>query len=344
MSSRRIDIFDEEKISRLLDIQKLHSADFEKTIPWAQKIDIHKCLLPLDKNAIVFPEANSEQRVAISQMMGLIVASTISELETIAYQMRDATWLRLLKRYPVNPEILELGEHFYEDEASHARAFNRYLEQFAESVDVDPNDLRTVLPSAKKSLSQTVYRLNSMCGGVAIWWLIAAVEEESIHIFDLMRNSGEVLEPLYYELHRLHFEEELRHKSYAHIMLNVSYEFQRAPHSRLIQKIDFLLAEVLNFSWSFKQLLKVKGLKRFKNHSPFFDRLNEVSETLTQRSSYSLLRTVFTRAPYTSDALRISKMRHIAKMREQFGTISLNELGIAPGVPIPVGRSLKCSV
>jgi hypothetical protein len=323
MSVIDIDIYDEEKISRLLHVQKARGIDFDHDINWSQSIDISKSLLPLDSNAILFPDANPEQRLVISQLMCLIVAATISELEDVALQLKIPTWEKVLRKYPVNPEIYELGKHFYEDEQKHSRAFKRYIDLFAESVNIDPIDLKCFLPKGEQSLSSKIYKLNSLAGGMAVWWLIAAVEEESILIFDYMKNMKGDVDPLYYQLHKCHYEEEIRHKSYASIMLKINQDFARTPQALLFKKLDFIIAEILNITWTFNQLFKIKQLKKLSNHHPFFKTLAGLSEILENRSSLEVINTLFTSAPYISQTMHLSEHQHIKSMLDRFGAINL---------------------
>jgi hypothetical protein len=317
-----IDIYDEEKLARLLHVQKVHSVDFDHEINWNRSVDLSKGLLPLDSNAILFPTASVDEKLVISQMMGLIVASTIAELENVAFKLKDSTWDNILKKYPVNPEIREMGELFYEDEKKHSRAFNRYIDKFALEVGIDPQDLRTILPQANVTTSMA-YQLNSLAGGMAIWWLIAAVEEESILIFDYMKKEKKIIDPLYYDIHKAHYEEEVRHKSYASIMLEINHSFAKLPQKLIFEKLDFVVAQILNMAWTFNELYKVKGIKRFANHHSFFKTLNDLSETLNNRSSLEILGVLFNSAPYIKEMLNLSEHKHIKIMLERFSTKSI---------------------
>lgn len=314
-----IDVFDEEKIARLLHVQKAQGIDFNRDINWSQSIDLNKALLPLDSHAILFPDANPEQRLVISQLMGLIVAATIAELEDVAVRLKSYTWENVLRKYPVNPEIYEMGELFYQDEEKHSRAFKRYIDLFAEQVNVDPKDLAEFLPSSNRSFSEKMYKLNSKAGGMAIWWLIAAVEEESLLIFDHMRKDKHKVDPLYYELHKCHYEEEIRHKSYAAIMLQINDEFAKTPQALILKKLDFIFAEILNITWTFNQLFKIKNLSKLSNHHPFFKTLSGLSDILEDRNSLEVMNALFTTAPYIKNMLHLSEHKHVKIMLDRFG-------------------------
>lgn len=326
---QEIDIFDEVKLARLLEVQKTHGWDLEKDINWSSGVDLSKSLLPMNKNSILFPNATKEQRLVISQLMGLIVASSISQLETIANDLKEPTWNRFLRKYPVNPELFELGEHFYEDEMKHSIAFSRYIDKFALEVNVDPSDLKQFLPQANNSMAGQIYKLNSLAGGMAIWWLIAAVEEESILFYRYIKDMQEHVDPLYYQIHKLHFEEEVRHKSYAFMMLKVHEEFSTTPQSLLLKKLDFIIAEVLNMTWTFNQLFKVRNLKKFKNHHPFFDTLSTLGDVLGQRNPLEVINCLFNDAPYISDSLHMAEQKHVKQLLDRFGV---------PSIPLPKSK------
>lgn len=321
-----MDLYNEEKLSRLLHIQKVKGWDLEQDFNWSAGVDLSKHLLPLDNNAILFPNASAEQRLVISQFMGLIVASTIAQLEEVANRLKGPTWEKVLDKYPVNPEMYDLGEHFFEDETKHSQTFNRYIDLFAKEVNVEPGLLKEFLPSTKDSMLKHIYRLNSLAGGMAIWWLIAAVEEESILFYELIRNVKDQVDPLYYQIHRLHYEEEIRHKSYANLMLQLNKDFSKAPTALILQKIDFIIAEVLNISWTFNQLFKTKKLKQLAGKHEFFDTLSGLTDSLHGLNSFDILRTLFTTAPYISNTLNLSEHSKLKEMMKRYGAYSVPSL------------------
>lgn len=307
-------------------MQKVHGWDLEHDLVWDQGVDLSKFLLPIEKKSNFFPSASFDERRVISQILGLIVASSIAEMESIAVELKEPTWERLLKKYPVNPELYELGNHFYEDENKHSQAFKKYIDKFAEALNVDPSDLKSILPQSNKTLLKQVFKLNSLAGGMAIWWLIAAFEEESILFFRYIKDHKENIDPLYYNLHRLHFEEEIRHKSYAFMMLKVHEEFETTPHTLFLKKLDFIVAEILNLTWTFNQLGNLKKLKQLQNHHPFFNTLLSLSETLGQRNPLEILNGLFNEVPYISNTMHLSDQQHIKDLLNRFGV---------PSIPMP---------
>ncbi len=308
------DIYNEERIGRMLHIQQANSVDFENSIPWSTSIDLTKPLLPLDSGSPLFPDTTEAERIAISQIMGLVVAASISQLESVAVSLQGPTWDKVLRKYPVGPEFRALGEHFYEDEAKHSLAFDRYIDLFATQLGLEAAELKAFLPSSD-SMIRKIYALNSRLGGTAIWWLIAALEEESIEIYKRMRNSTEELEPVYLGLHRAHFEEEIRHKSYAVMML----QLHRDQGTRPFGKFDFLLSETLNFLWSFNQLAKLRGIGVLRNRHPFFATIAGLCEKIRGRNTLQVMSALCYRTPYTRGMIQLSQHREVQELLKEFG-------------------------
>ena len=333
----KYDIFDEQRLARQLEIQKRKSWDFDKDIEWSRGIDLSKFLLPLDNKKSILPNASANETRVISQLMGLVVASTISQLEDVACKLKGPVWENFLNKHPVNPELYSLGEQFFEEEKKHSRTFTRYIDMFANEVNVDPSDLKELLPSTNDSLVEKIYTLNSNLGGMAMWWLISAVEEEAIMFYHLINEVKTDIDPLYYQIHRCHFEEEVRHKSYAEMMLEVHGQFANGPSSKLFKKIDFIIAEVLNMSWTFKQLIKIKKLKKFKNHHEFFHTLERCLDHINEMSYHQLIYTLFTSTPYVSHTLHLSEHSHVKEMLTRYNSFNL---------PIPGSKlgDVKCTV
>ena len=320
---KEIDIYNEALLSRQLEVQSVNGWNIEKDLNWDQGIDLSKFLLPLDEGSILFPNADKSQKRVISQLMGLIIASTISELEKIAYELKGPSWDRFLRKHPISPEFRKLGEHFYEDEQKHSKAFSRYIDKFALELGVEPNDLKQLLPQSNQTIQGQIFKLNSMAGGMAIWWLIAAVEEESILFYKYIKEMKSDIDPLYYQLHKLHFEEEIRHKSYAFMMLKAHEEFSSIPNKLFSKKLDFIIAEVMNMTWTFNQLFKVRNLKKFKNHHPFFKTLDSLSDILGERNPLEIINCLFKNAPYISTTLHMGEQQHIKQLLDRFGATSI---------------------
>ena len=82
-------------------------------INWEKKIDLTRPLIALDEHAFLFPGASKEQRLVISQMMGLIIARCVTEMEECLVRLRPLCWEKLKRKFPVSPEFNELGDQFF---------------------------------------------------------------------------------------------------------------------------------------------------------------------------------------------------------------------------------------
>lgn len=320
----KFDIFNEKKIERLYRLQIEKEVDFEERIPWNLGVDISKPGLPLSQTLDFLNFSCPEEKLALSQLMGLIVASTISELETVANALKKPCFIDIFNKYPVNPEMMALGEQFFKEEQKHAAAFQRYIDIFAATVDIEPKMMKSFLPSAQNShFIRGLYHLNAKAGGMALWWLVAAVEEESILIFRHLNAHKGICDPLYEEIHRCHFEEEVRHKSYACMMIELVNQISKKPNTLLLKRIDFLMAETLNISWTFKELLKTRKLKSLKTHHPFFFHISNVLEKMDAYRPLDLVNILFNESPYISSALHMSENSHIQALLTKHKSIRM---------------------
>ena len=67
----------------------------------------------MDENALLFPGASKEQRLAISQAMGMIIGACIYEMEESLIRLRKECWEDYHRDMPVSPEFEELGDQFF---------------------------------------------------------------------------------------------------------------------------------------------------------------------------------------------------------------------------------------
>lgn len=291
---------DERALAKLLDYQKSKAWDFDKDLPWSLGIDSQKPFVALDNKAFFFPDASQEERLAVSQMMGLIIASAISELEDTLLFYRKQGFDDILKAHPVNPEFKALGEQFFVEEEKHSRAFVHYMEKFAQSVGVEYKDLKSMLPVVRgtKTEKRIVDNLNS--GGLVFWWVVLNAEQVFLFLYHAMAPHKDVLDPLYLNIHRRHFEEEARHASFPYLM--VDYLLERRPG--LIQKVhrrkDLAYAQLLQATWSVSALQRTKEVKKMKGKHPFFDILARLEPVLAEQSPIKILYQLLTSTPYVS--------------------------------------------
>lgn len=327
---------DYEQLQRQVKLQTKLAWDIEKGIPWELGVDIGKHLLPLDDQALAFPGASAEQELALSQFFGLVVNSTISEMEDALPKLKATGWRRLLREVPANPELTELGELFFEEEAKHARAFSKYLDAFSNAVEVDRKDLDSLLPKAFGSNFQRAITANAVTGGHAFWWVVASVEEVSMAIYQHIFRNRAHTDPLYLQLHRRHLEEESRHANYAFLMLGLVPMKQPSLAAALHRKADFLLAQIVGAPWVLTELYKFFGVKKFKGVHPFFDTLASCIPLFESMSKRQVAQRMFFGAPYISWLLNPG-------WRRLHGEIAQSHGAIVPPFPKPedvkTGRS-----
>ena len=320
---KAIDPHNHKSLQRQLLIQKRHHWDLEDDIPWQLGIDLNRQFLPLDEANIAFPGASAEQQLALSQLMGLVVNATIAEMEDALPKLKYAGWESVLKSYPANPELIELGELFFEEEAKHARAFNRFLGLFCETTGIELNDLKSLLPQAFGSFFQRAVLANATAGGHAFWWVVSSVEEVSIEIFHHMQPFKQQTDPLFYELHRKHLEEESRHANYAHLMLTLVRNRNETFLRKLLKRTDFAFSQMVATPWVLSELAKFFEIKKFRHKHPFFEVLTSCLPLLQSMPKQELVKRMFLAAPYVSWLLNPKHRRWHSKLKKDHGAWDL---------------------
>lgn len=303
--------------------QKRYAWDLERDFHWERGIDLSRPFLPLDEDCLFFPGCSSEQRLALSQLAGLLVNATICETESVINKVKGTAWETLLKSYPVNPELYELGELFFIEENKHARAFEKYQELFCLETAIEPALLTRILPSGFGSNFLGAITKNSLSGGHAFWWVVATVEEASVDIFQKMRPHRSQLDPLFFQLHQRHFEEELRHANYAFFMLSLIETRSKTLRRLWHQKTDLLLAQLHTTRWVIGELQKVFRVKQFKDRHPFFQTIASCLPHLEYLSPRNLAARLFVSAPYISLLLNSKNHPYTTQMSDKHGAFGL---------------------
>lgn len=317
------DPFDYQALRKHLAHQQKAAWDIDSCVDWNQGVDADKFLLPLDEQSVAFPHATLEQKIVLSQYMGLVVNSTISEMEDCLPKLKRFAWQSVLDSYPVGPEMIELGEMFFAEEAKHAAAFKKYYEVFCKSLGLEIQDVDQLLPKAFGSQFQKGIINNAIYGGHAFWWIVSNVEEVSIDIFKGIYRNRAHIDPLYFQLHRRHLEEESRHANYAYLMLNL-INSQHDTVSRLWhRKTDFLYSQLLATPWVVTELGKFFEVKKFVGKHPWYDTLAScipLYETLSLADKASAL---WKTAPYVSWILNPKQRAHQTQKIQELKTWSL---------------------
>lgn len=324
--------FDHAALALQLRRQKKHAWDLEKAIPWDTPIQTDRYLLPLDHDAIAFPGASSEQRLALSQFMGLVINSTIAEMENVINVMRTSAWENILRRYPVNPEMWELGDLFFIEENKHALAFERYNAKFCKAMGIGEDDLGRLLPKAYGSWFLKAIVLNSKAGGHAFWWIVGSVEEVSIILYKNIHQNRNEVEPLFYQVHLKHMEEESRHHNYAFLMLELIEQRNKNFRGILHRATDLLLSQVFSSSWVLAELHKIFSVRDMRKKSPFFEVLASSLPLLEKMSKVELMQRLFISAPYVSLMLNTRNHPLTIKTATQQGAVRF---------PLPVPKKIN---
>lgn len=298
MSESRL--FDYGALAAQAARQRKYAWDLERGVQWSLGVDTSKPFLPLDADNLLFPGANAEQKLALSQLIGLIINSTISEMESVINKLRHVAWEAPLRQFSVNPEMWELGELFFIEENKHALAFARFNELFCKTEGIDPELMDRLLPKAFGSLFLKAIISNAKSGGHAFWWVVAAVEEVSLELFKDIHAARHIVDPLFYEVHKKHMEEEQRHHNYAFLMLELierrSFTLKRLLH----RKTDLLFGQLFSTGWVIAELNKIFLAKDFASRHPFFEVISSCLPLIRQISTADLIKRLFVSAPYIS--------------------------------------------
>ena len=292
-------LYDEEALKHQFQLQTKFHWDLEKDIPWKMGIDLNKPLVPLDEDAILFPGASTEQRHVISQFMGLIIAASIYEMEECLIRLRKECWTSIHKKNPVSPEFIELGDLFFDEEHKHSQIFKRYVQLFAESINVDAKDLTNLLPKVEGTKTEFLLKKEMLLEGQSFWWIVAIVEQEFLLIYHSFKPFKNQMDPLFYTLHEKHFEEEARHASFPYLILQLLHS--RSPN--FISKFSLASGQILQTTWALHSLQRMKGVKYLENHNPFFKTLSSAQPLLEKVPSTRSVWKLLSSAPYVSALL-----------------------------------------
>lgn len=313
-------LYDKERLFALNKKQKTLEWDLEKSINWSLSIDLQKPLVALDEDAIFFPGASKEQRLVIAQTMGLIIAACVFEMEETLERFKNICWEKIYEKLPVNPEFIELGETFFAEEKKHSLAFRRYLTKFAEALGIETEDIISLLPIVENTRSEKILSHNLEHGGLAFWWIVTIVEQEFLHIFHTLKPHEGGLEPLYYDLHKKHFEEEARHISFPYLMLELLASRYPSWRRAFHVKTDLAFAQILQTSWGIHSLGRLKKVKAMKKEHPFFEILATAYPLMEGQPPARLLWKLLTKAPYVGSVMNTGNHRHVTRFAEKLGS------------------------
>lgn len=325
-------LYDHKALFLQIGRQKKYAWDLETGIDWNLGVDPKKFLLPMDNDNIAFPGADQKQQLALSQLLGLIINSTIAEMEDVITKLKDTAWKQVLRSYPVGPEMWELGQLFFEEEAKHSLAFSRYIDVFCKQMGIRRETLDLILPKAYGSLFLKAITTNAKMGGHAFWWVVGAVEEVSIELYKEIHKHKDKIDPLYYDVHVKHMEEESRHHNYAFLMLDLIDKRRMNWQRYLHKKMDLLFAQACSTGWIIAELGKVFEAKKYKDEHPFFETIASCEPLFKNLSWPELAKRLFISAPYISLVLNTKNHKLTTWTAEKLGTFSF---------PFPTPRDIE---
>ncbi len=320
---RQVSLYDDLSLKSLLHLQLEKEWDLEHSIPWEKGVDLTKPFVPLDQEALFFPDSSKEERLVISQMMGVIIATSICEMEECLLRLKKIAWTNPINKHPVSPEFLAFGEQFFIEEQKHSTAFRRYLCEFAQKVNLDLHELRGILPLVEGTITERILRKNLEGGGCAFWWVVAEVEQEFLHLYHTLNPFKEKLDPLYFILHKKHFEEEARHAPFPYLMLELLMTREKNIKHSLHAKSDLVISQFLTTLWAGHSLLKMKSIRKFSKNSEFFMILSHALESLDHQPPWHWFWKFLTSTPYVSSLVNPKFHHRFMRFTEEHKIMSL---------------------
>jgi len=318
-----VNLYDEKSLLKLLKLQKKHNWDLETSFNWDAPIDLEKPLVALDKQAFLFPGASKEQRIVISQMMGLLIASAIASMEDFLIAQEKPCWHDIYQKTPVSPEFVDLGNHFFEEEKKHSLSFKRYIEKFAHQVNVDLDDLQSILPKIENTLAESALMNNLKSGGHAFWWLVVIAEQVFLNIYFNLKPFQKHIEPLYYDLHKKHFEEEAKHAPFPYLLLELLIDRHPHPTNMLHAKADLAFAQLIQTSWTLGALNRIKKVNHLSDKNSFFRVLKDVLPLMDKIGPIKVLWKLLSETPYVSSFVNPGSAKKIQRFAQGYGSVSL---------------------
>ncbi|MAW07041.1 MAG: hypothetical protein CME61_02035 [Halobacteriovoraceae bacterium] len=306
------DLYNSFEVQKLKNKQTKHAWDLSEIYKF-EDIDFTKTFAPITKDFLHYEHLTPNERVVVGQFLGLVINSAICELELALERSKKECYFNVIERFPVSKEFESLGNNFFLEEKKHSDAFNYFLNTFAKKTNVEREELRSLLPILNESKIEKIFRINGTIGGQALWLVTAAVEEESIEVFKKMIPHKKVIDPFFYKLHHLHFQEEMRHASFAFLMLELLNDRSSFFVDRVSKVIDFILSDVLQVSWVLSELVKTSNVDKLKNHHPFYETLGNALPKISDFNLVELFNYLFKDSPFVSLILNPRSNKELSK-------------------------------
>ena len=203
-------------------------------LPWAQGLDFTKFFFPEHLTPLyhtpIYQELNDEQQLAYNQLYGQAVNEQFIFLED-RFLVQFLGNMLPKHRATLEPALVDALDNFVEEEVKHTEMFRKLgrLSNAARYAESDFYFLR--LGRAEGALLDFMARRPDFF----VFWCVLGVafEEKTIDYFrHYQRHEKErpdrPLDPLYYEVHRAHMLDEVRHVQIDHHLVKHFYEHRGA--------------------------------------------------------------------------------------------------------------------
>jgi len=252
------------RIDSMLRTQKAQEWHIDGNVPWT-KLDVRQPLMPT--SLFRHSTLTENEWVALAQLLGLMSIAAISQHEAVMGAIEQQSLNGVDLGHESAGNLKPLLDQFFREESKHSEAFARYIELFAKQKGIDLSDLKRLLPQLPRTswITRGFLFLNWL-GGNAIWHLVQMTELESIDLYRFLLDSGANVEPLFLELNRLHYEEEVRHISVPALVL-------QAKGPSPARRLNLVAARLLHSLWAIGQFRRLYQLRRLRHVHPFFAEL-----------------------------------------------------------------------
>jgi hypothetical protein len=296
MGMRILNVEEPERIHNLVGLMRRKAWDLDGDFAWDAPIDVGKPLLPLAQIDHMFPGLDDDERLALSQILGLIVAQIFSDAEQFLNTARDTLWPDFERLFAKHPVLLDLGTQFFDEERKHAEMFRRYITRWLEARGLEPARFFERQPRFSESWQHRVILRNAARGGLSFWWIVLLAEEESPLIYKYLEEAPDDIEPLYLRIHRKHFEEEARHATFAYTAMAYLADHMGGMERAIHRRGDVILSQLMQWSFMLQAFARERRELRTTPEHPWLDTVTQAMRRV-QRLPLGHLFRVFFREP-----------------------------------------------
>jgi len=146
------------------------------------------------------------------------------------------------------------------------------------------------------------------------------VEQQFLHLYSLIAPHEKNLEPLHFELHQKHFEEEARHAPFPYLLIELMSERTRSPWTKAKGRIALMMAHFLQSAWTVDSLrIAKKNIAGLSHTHRFFADLESALPLLERQSFSRLMWRMFTRSPFVSSLVNPSAHKKVNRFARKNG-------------------------